>query len=70
MANADGREIGERLAAQAPHLPVIYMSAYTVDEIMRRQLLAPSGAFLQKPFSAEQLAQRVRAALDGTALGA
>jgi DNA-binding response OmpR family regulator len=46
------------------------MSAYTVDEIMRRQLLAPSGAFLQKPFSAEQLAQRVRAALDGTALGA
>jgi two-component system, cell cycle sensor histidine kinase and response regulator CckA len=70
MANADGREIGERLAAQAPHLPVIYMSAYTVDEIMRRQLLAPSGAFLQKPFSAEQLAQRVRAALDGTPLRA
>jgi signal transduction histidine kinase len=67
MVGADGREIGERMAIRAPDVPVLYMSAYTEDEIMRRRLLAPSGAFLQKPFSPSQLAQRVRAALDSIA---
>lgn len=66
MPGADGREVGERLAALAPHVPVLYMSAYTEDEIMRRKLLSPTGVLLQKPFSAAVLAQRVRAALDGS----
>ena len=67
MPGVDGRGVGERMATQAPLVPVLYMSAYTEDEIMRRQLLAPTDAFLQKPFSAELLAQRVRAAVDGSA---
>lgn len=66
MPGADGREVGERMAIRAPDVPVLYMSAYTEDEIMRRRLLlAPSGALLQKPFSPRLLALRVRAALDG-----
>ena len=66
MPGVDGREVGERMAALAPHVQVLYMSAYTKDEIMRRKLMAPTAALLQKPFSAELLAQRVRAALDGS----
>jgi CheY-like chemotaxis protein len=66
MPGADGREVGERMAIRAPDVPVLYMSAYTEDEVMRRRLLAPTVAFLQKPFSPWELAQRVRAALDGT----
>ena len=69
MPGIDGRAVGERIAAQAPQVPILYMSAYTEDEIMRRQLLAPTGALMQKPFSAERLAQRVRAALDESARG-
>jgi two-component system cell cycle sensor histidine kinase/response regulator CckA len=65
MPGVGGREVGERTAALAPHVPVLYMSAYTDDEVVRRQLLAPSEVYLQKPFSADELAQRVRATLDG-----
>jgi two-component system cell cycle sensor histidine kinase/response regulator CckA len=64
MAGADGRVVGERMAIRAPNVPVIYMSAFTEDEIHRRRLLAPSVPLLQKPFSPWQLAQAVRAALD------
>jgi PAS domain S-box-containing protein len=64
MPGADGREVGERMAIRAPDVPVVYMSAYTEDEIIRRQLLGPSVPFLQKPFSPSQLAQSVRGALD------
>jgi CheY-like chemotaxis protein len=66
MPGADGREVGERMAIRAPDVPVLYMSAYTEDEVMRRRLLGPTVVFLPKPFSPWQLAQRVRAALDGT----
>ena len=67
MAGADGREVGERLARHAPQVPVLYMSAYTEDEILRRQLLQPTEALLQKPMSPSTLAQRVRSALDAAA---
>ena len=65
MPGADGRSVGERMAIRAPDVPVVYMSAYTEDEIIRRRLLAASVPFLQKPFSPWQLGQSVRAALDG-----
>jgi signal transduction histidine kinase len=64
MPSADGREVGDRMAKRAPDVPVLYMSAYTGDEIKRRGLLPPDRAFLEKPFSPWLLAQRVRTALD------
>ena len=66
MPGAYGREVGDRMANEAPHVPVLYMSAYTEDEVLRRQLLAPTVALLHKPFSPWLLAQRVRAALDAS----
>ncbi len=66
MPGMDGREVGEVMATHAPHVPVLYMSAYTKDEIMRRELLVPTAPLLQKPFSASLLTQHVRAALDET----
>jgi two-component system, cell cycle sensor histidine kinase and response regulator CckA len=64
MPGADGREVGERMAIRAPDVPVLYMSAYTGDEIKRRRMLPPDRTFLEKPFSPWLLAQRVRATLD------
>jgi two-component system, cell cycle sensor histidine kinase and response regulator CckA len=69
MPGTDGREVGERVAIRAPDVPVLYMSAYTEDEIIRRRLLTPSVTLLQKPFSPWQLAQRVRTAIDSAARG-
>jgi len=66
MPRGDGREVGERMAARAPDVPVLYMSAYTESEVTRRRLLTTVDAFLPKPFSPSLLAERVRAALDGT----
>ena len=43
----------------------MFMSGYADDAIVRRGVLAENAAFLQKPFTAEVLARRVREALDG-----
>jgi DNA-binding response OmpR family regulator len=46
---------------------VLYSSGYTGDEVARRGLVAEGVEFLAKPFSAEELLQRVRAMLDRAA---
>jgi len=40
------------------------MSGYTDDAIRHRGLLESGAHFIQKPFSAESLLQKVRASLD------
>jgi DNA-binding response OmpR family regulator len=40
------------------------MSGYTDDEVVRRGLTDGRAAFLQKPFTPEQLAFKVRQVLD------
>ena len=42
------------------------MSGYTEDAIVHRGVLAPNTAFINKPFSAEGLAAKVREVLDGS----
>jgi two-component system, cell cycle sensor histidine kinase and response regulator CckA len=44
---------------------VMYMSGYTSDAIDRTGGLGADSAFLQKPFSPNQLAQKIREVLDG-----
>jgi FixJ family two-component response regulator len=40
------------------------MSGYTDDEVMRRGVIDGATAFLQKPFTPDMLAHKVRAVLD------
>jgi two-component system cell cycle sensor histidine kinase/response regulator CckA len=42
----------------------LLMSGYTDDDVLRRGVLHGETAFLQKPFTPEQLARKVRAMLD------
>ena len=64
MPLVNGRELGERLAAERPGLRLLYMSGYTDDDIIRRGLLRPGAPFLQKPFMPDDLSRKVREVLD------
>jgi two-component system, cell cycle sensor histidine kinase and response regulator CckA len=64
MPMVNGRELGERLAAERPGLRLLYMSGYTDDDIIRRGLLRPGAPFLQKPFMPDDLSRKVREVLD------
>jgi CheY-like chemotaxis protein len=47
-----------------PGICVVYMSGYAGDEVSDRGLVERCAAFLQKPFSADELVRTVRGALD------
>lgn len=64
MRGPSGPDLVQRLAAARPGLKTLYISGYP-DELICRRGLTPGGqAFLQKPFSVEALASRVRELLD------
>jgi CheY-like chemotaxis protein len=60
MPGMDGRELGRRLTQRWPTLPILYISAYDVNDIFRRGSPRSSAPFLQKPFPAEGLLTRVQ----------
>ena len=64
MPQMDGRELAQRLAALRPGLRVLFMSGYTGDTIAQRGVLDPDVAFIEKPFSPDGLARKVREILD------
>ncbi len=70
MPAMGGRELGHQLAQLDPTLPVLYMSGYTDDDVLRRGLMEPGAPFQPKPFTAEGLARRVRDMLDARRSGA
>jgi two-component system, cell cycle sensor histidine kinase and response regulator CckA len=59
MPGMDGRELGRRLARSRPTLPVLYMSAYDVNDIFQRGSPRSSAPFLQKPFPRDGLINSV-----------
>jgi two-component system cell cycle sensor histidine kinase/response regulator CckA len=64
MPKMNGRELAARLKGLRPKLPVLFMSGYTDDEMVRRGLLEPDTPFLSKPFTPEVLAAKLRLLLD------
>jgi two-component system, cell cycle sensor histidine kinase and response regulator CckA len=64
MPAMSGRELVEALQIARPRLRVLYMSGYTDDEVLLRGLHDPTTSFIQKPFTAENLATQVRKVLD------
>ena len=64
MPRMGGKETAERLQPLYPQMKVIYMSGYTDNAIAHHGILAPGLNFLEKPFTPEGLARRVREVLD------
>jgi len=63
MPAMSGPELAERIANLHPEARVLCMSGYTDDSIARHGVLEAQFAFLQKPFTPETLARRVREVL-------
>ncbi len=64
MPEMGGRELVERLRARHPRLKVLYMSGYSDKAITPDGILPPGTGFVEKPFSVDQLMQRLREILD------
>ncbi len=66
MPGMSGRELAERIRADRPSTPVLYISGYTGDVMMDRGLLTAGDRFLTKPFAMHELHEQVRAILDAS----
>jgi CheY-like chemotaxis protein len=64
LPTLSGPELAQRLATAQPGLKVLFTSGYTDDAIVLHEVLATASAFLQKPFTIDALARKVRAVLD------
>ena len=64
MPQVNGRMLAARLAFTRPKIKVLYMSGYTDNAIVHHGVLEPGIAFLQKPFTPEGLAHKIREVLD------
>jgi PAS domain S-box-containing protein len=65
MPEMGAGELADQLLAQRPDMKVLFISGYTNDEILRRGISRQEAAFIQKPFTAEDLMRKVREVLDG-----
>jgi PAS domain S-box-containing protein len=64
MPEMGGPELASRVAKLCPETKVLYMSGYTDSAIVHQGELDESAKFIQKPFTAERLARKVREVLD------
>jgi two-component system cell cycle sensor histidine kinase/response regulator CckA len=67
MPKMGGQELGESLSAQGQDIPVLFISGFTGEDVVRRGLLKPGNPFQEKPFTPELFLERVRAMLDAPA---
>ena len=65
MPEMGGRELSEQIKSDRPDIKVLFTSGYTDDAILRHGIIDEGTNFLQKPFTPNVLAQKVREVLDG-----
>jgi PAS domain S-box-containing protein len=63
-----GQELVQKLAPLRPQMKVLFMSGYTDSNLVRSGVSTGEIVLIQKPFSPDQLVEKVREILDGAAL--
>jgi two-component system cell cycle sensor histidine kinase/response regulator CckA len=64
MPDMNGRDLAQNLLPVYPYLKCLFMSGYTSDIIAQQGVLDEGVEFIQKPFSMNDLAAKVREVLD------
>lgn len=64
MPGESGTSLAQKLTASRPDMKIIYMSGYTDDAILIHGVLDGKTIFIQKPFILEELATKLRIALE------
>jgi DNA-binding NtrC family response regulator len=64
MPGMSGRELARPALTLRPEIKVLYMSGYTDDALIHREVFENRFAFVQKPFSPVVLEAKVREVLD------
>ncbi len=65
MPGMSGRQRADLVVSLRPETKTLYMSGYTDDATVHHGVLDPGIAYIQKPFTPEALAIKVREVLDG-----
>jgi len=60
MPTTNGNSLARELRAERPGLKILFMSGYTDDAITQHGVLEPGVDFIEKPFTAERLAAKIR----------
>jgi two-component system, cell cycle sensor histidine kinase and response regulator CckA len=68
MPHMGGAELARRLASAHPETRVLFMSGYTDGTLSHDEIFPEDAAFLQKPFTPDVIARKVREVLERTAL--
>jgi PAS domain S-box-containing protein len=63
MPGMGGRDLAKHLGESRPETAVLYLSGYTEDTFVHEGVLESGTAFLQKPFTLQALARKVREVL-------
>ena len=64
MPEMNGHDLANHLLSLYPHIKCLFMSGYTADVIARHGMLDEGIRFIQKPFSLNSLAAKVREVLE------
>lgn len=65
MPGMNGRDLAAAVSSHCPGIRCLFMSGYTADVIAHHGVLETGVHFIQKPFSLQRLAEKVREALGG-----
>ncbi|MGA3293332.1 MAG: PAS domain S-box protein [Candidatus Acidiferrales bacterium] len=64
MPGISGRVLADQMKQKRPEIRTVFMSGYTGQRVGEKEILEPGSLFLQKPFTRENLARKIREALD------
>jgi len=64
MPGMNGKDLEEKIKISRPRIRTLFMSGYTADIIAQRGVIERGVAFIQKPFTVQSFAMKVRDVLD------